>query len=46
MNTHMQVPIVFSLSGDEVSADWPRVIAPDGASVSTPDGFHVVAPKP
>ena len=46
VNTHMQVPIVFSLSGDEVSADGPRVIAPDGASVSTPDGFHVVAPKP
>ncbi len=46
VNTHMQVPIMFALSGDRVGTEAPKVIAPNGAMVNTPNGTAVVEPKP
>ena len=46
VNTHMQIPIVFTLSDGKVLPNGPRVIAPNGATLYTPEGAAVIAPKP
>ncbi|MBL9189341.1 MAG: sigma-70 family RNA polymerase sigma factor [Opitutaceae bacterium] len=46
VNTHMQIPIVFTLSDGKVLPNGPKVIAPGGATVFTPEGAAVIAPKP
>jgi RNA polymerase sigma factor (sigma-70 family) len=44
--THMQIPIVFTLSDGKVLPNGPKIIAPNGATVFTPEGAAVIAPKP
>ncbi len=46
VNTHMQIPIVFTLSDGKVLPNGPKVVAPNGATVYTPEGAAVIAPKP
>ena len=46
VNTHMQIPIVFTVSDGKVLPNGPKVIAPNGATVFTPEGAAVIAPKP
>ncbi|MDP3071543.1 MAG: energy transducer TonB [Opitutaceae bacterium] len=46
VNTHMQIPIIFTLSDGKVLLNGPKIIAPGGATVFTPEGAAVIAPKP
>lgn len=46
VNTHMQIPIVFTLSDGKPLPNGPRIVAPQGATVYTPEGAAVIAPRP
>ncbi len=46
VNTHLQMPIVFTMSDGKPLPNGPKVIAPNGATVFTPEGTAVIAPKP
>jgi RNA polymerase sigma factor (sigma-70 family) len=46
VNTHMQIPIVFTLSDGKPLPNGPKITAPNGATVFTPEDAAVIAPKP